>query len=149
MKINAKIIIVFSITIIVLVESVGLISFQSLQSAAIDSEVNNMKVDIASKADQINQLHLKTSKEMTLAVHQFELFPSLQTGASMNMAMNMGNNDSSSTMRVDPVASSSSEWIKDFQALFNVPVDCYLHSKGDSMYQQIVSEEQSALPTGY
>jgi len=149
MKINAKIIIVFSITIIVLVESVGLISFQSLQSAVIDSEVNNMKVDIASKADQINQLHLKTSKEMTLAVHQFELFPSLQTAGSMNMAMKMGNNDSGSTMRVDPVASSSSEWIKDFQALFNVPADCYLHSKGDSMYQQIVSEEKSALPTGY
>ena len=58
MKINAKIIIVFSITIIVLVESVGLISFQSLQSAVIDSEVNNMKVDIASKADQINQLQV-------------------------------------------------------------------------------------------
>src|SRR2546428_294567 len=38
MKINAKIIIVFSITIIILVESVGLISFQSLKSSVIDSE---------------------------------------------------------------------------------------------------------------
>ena len=103
MKINAKIIIVFSITIIILVESVGLISFQSLQSAVIDSEVNNMKADIASKADQINQLHLKASKEMTLAVHQFELFPSLQTAGSMNMAMKMGNNDSGSTMELTPL----------------------------------------------
>src|SRR5438445_37156 len=52
-------------------------------------------------------------------------------------------------MRFGPATSSSSEWIKDFQALFNVPVDCHLHSNGDSMYQQIVSEEKSALPTGY
>ena len=149
MKINAKIIIVFSITIIILVESVGLISFQSLQSAVIDSEVNHMKADIASKADEINQLHLKASKEMTLAVHQFELFPSLQTGGSMNMAMNMDNNDNSRTTRADSAPSNASEWIKDFQALFNVPATCYLHSKDDSMYQKIVSEEKSALPTGY
>ena len=149
MKINRKIIIVFSITIIVLVESVGLIGFQSLQSAVIDSEVNHMKADIASNADQINQLHLKTSKEMTFAVHRFEVSPSLQTTGSMNMAMNMGNNDSSSTMQADSAPSYTSEWIKDFQSLFNVPATCYLHSNGDSMYQKIVFEEKSALPTGY
>src|SRR5437660_9674725 len=105
MKINRKIIIVFSITIIVLVESVGLISFQSLRSAVMDSEVNNMKADIASNADQLNQLHLKTSKEMTFAVHRFEVSPFLQTAGSMNMAMNMGNNDTSSTMQAEATPS--------------------------------------------
>ncbi|HET6457827.1 MAG TPA: hypothetical protein VFG24_02980, partial [Nitrosopumilaceae archaeon] len=125
MKINAKLIIAFSITIIVLVESVGLISFQSLQSAVIDSEVSHMKADITSNAVQISQLHLKTSKEMTFAVHRFEVNPSLQTtgfmNMSMNMSMNMGNNDNSSTMQAGSAPSYTSEWIKDFQSLFNVP----------------------------
>ncbi|TLX83136.1 MAG: HAMP domain-containing protein [Thaumarchaeota archaeon] len=146
MKINQKIIIVFSITIIILVEVVGFISFQSLESAVIDSGVNDMKTNIASRVDQINHLHLEASKEMTLAVHQFELFPSLQAAGSMNM--NMGN-DNSSSMRTESVSSDSSDWIKYYQALFDVPAKCYLHPKDASMYQKIVSEEQSALPTGY
>ena len=80
-----------------------------------DSEVNNMKADIASNADQLNQLHLKTSKEMTFAVHRFEVSPFLQTAGSMNMAMNMGNNDTSSTMQAEATPSYTSEWIKDFR----------------------------------
>jgi signal transduction histidine kinase len=157
MKINLQIIIVFSIMIIALTLTVGFISFQSLESAVINSEINNMQAGIISKADQINQLHLKTSKEMTLAVHQFELFPTLQKvlsmntdmGMNMNMGMKMSNNDiNSSSTQIDPV-SITANWIKDFQALFDVPATCYLHTKDSSMYQQVVSEEESAFPTGY
>ena len=54
MKINLKIIIVFSIMIIALVLTVGFISFQSLESAVINSEINNMQTDIISKADGAN-----------------------------------------------------------------------------------------------
>src|SRR5437660_1716272 len=149
MKINLKIIIVFSIMAIALVLTVGFISFQSLESAVIDSEINNMQTTIQSKADEINQFHLKTSKEMTLAVHHFELFPTLPTAESMNMDMKMGNNDINSNSTQTDSASINNQWIKDFQAVFDVPATCYLHTKDSSMYQQIVSEEESAFPTGY
>src|SRR4029077_16094970 len=147
MKINLKISIVFSIMIIALVLTVGFISFQSLESAVINSEINDMQTTILSKADAVNQLHLKTSKEMTLAVHQLNLLPTLRKVVSMNMNMNMNmtNND----MNMNTAMDISDQWIKDFQAVFDVPATCYLHTKDSTMYQQVVSEEGSAFPSGY
>src|SRR2546428_14057275 len=50
---------------------------------------------------------------------------------------------------LDPVLISLSDYKKFFQSFLFFPATCYLHSKDDSMYQKIVSEEKSALPTGY
>ena len=140
--------------IIALVLTVGFISFQSLESAVINSEINDMQTTVVSKADAVNQLHLKTSKEMTLAVHQLDLLPTLRKVVSMNMNMNMNMtnknmNMTNNDMNMNTEMNISDQWIKDFQSVFDVPATCYLHTKDSSMYQQIVSEEQLAFPTGY
>ena len=85
MRIKFKLIIMFSLVIIVAVSSTSYISFKSLESAIIESQLRQMGHEVEIKANLIDNLNSRASEDLLFAVKNpvfvkyFEL-PDTQAG---------------------------------------------------------------------
>ena len=154
MRIKLKLIIMFSIVIIVAVLSTSYISFKSLESAIIDSQLLQMGHELEDKAHSIENLNARASEHLLFAVKNpvfvkyFEL-PETKAG-------NIYKNDVLQfTPQQRTLKNEIDQWIYNFQNMFSVDETCLIDRTGQEHTRLVMkkiapdsdlSHEESATP---
>lgn len=154
MRIKLKLIIMFSIVIIVAVLSTSYISFKSLESAIIDSQLLQMGHELEDKAHSIDNLNARASEHLLFAVKNpvfvkyFEL-PETKAG-------NIYKNDVLQfTPQQRTLKNEIDQWIYNFQNMFSVDETCLIDRTGQEHTRLVMkkiapdsdlSHEESATP---
>lgn len=154
MRIKLKLIIMFSIVIIIAVLSTSYISFKSLESAIIDSQLLQMGHELEDKAHLIDNLNARASEHLLFAVKNpvfvkyFEL-PDTKAG-------NIYQNDVLQfTPQQRTLKNELDQWIYNFQNMFSVDETCLIDRTGQEHTRLVMkkiapdsdlSHEQSATP---
>ncbi len=115
MRINQKIAIVFSIIILCTVSTISSVSFNSLESAVVESELAEMEHEVQIRANLVESLHSRASEDILFAVKNpsfveyFEL-PETRQGDNYDTNGIMQFTDSQKVAKAE-----LEQWIYDFQ----------------------------------
>jgi signal transduction histidine kinase len=153
-RLKLKLIIMFSIVIIVVVLSTSYISFKSLESAVIDSQLLQMGHEVEVKANFIDNLNARASGDLLFAVKNpvfvkyFEL-PDTKAG-------NIYKNDVLQfTPQQRTIKNELDQWIYNFQDKFSVDETCLIDRTGQEHTRLVMkkiapdsdlSHEESSTP---
>ena len=154
MRLKLKLIIMFSIVIIVVVLSTSYISFKSLESAVIDSQLLQMGHEVEVKANIIDNLNARASGDLLFAIKNpvfvkyFEL-PDTKAG-------NIYKNDVLQfTPQQRTIKNELDQWIYNFQDKFSVDETCLIDRTGQEHTRLVMkkiapdsdlSHEESSTP---
>lgn len=154
MRLKLKLILMFSIVIIVVVLSTSYISFKSLESAVIDSQLLQMGHEVEVKANFIDNLNARASGDLLFAVKNpvfvkyFEL-PDTKAG-------NIYKNDVLQfTPQQRTIKNELDQWIYNFQDKFSVDETCLIDRTGQEHTRLVMkkiapdsdlSHEESSTP---
>ncbi len=154
MRLKLKLILMFSIVIIVVVLSTSYISFKSLESAVIDSQLLQMAHEVEVKANFIDNLNARASEDLLFAVKNpvfvkyFEL-PDTKAG-------NIYKNDVLQfTPQQRTIKNELDQWIYNFQDKFSVDETCLIDRTGQEHTRLVMkkiapdsdlSHEESSTP---
>src|SRR6187200_279711 len=154
MRIKLKLIIMFSIVIIAAVVSTSYISFKSLESAIIESQLRQMGHEVEIKANLIDNLNSRASEDLLFAVKNpvfvkyFEL-PDTRAG-------NIYKNDVLQfTPQQRTIKNELDQWIYNFQDKFSVDETCLIDRTGQEHTRLVMkkiapdsdlSHEESSTP---
>ncbi len=128
-RLKLKLIIVFSIVIIAAVLSTSYISFKSLESAVIDSQLRQMGHEVEIKANLIDNLNSRASEDLLFAVKNpifvkyFEL-PDTKAGDIYK------NGVIQFTPEQRILKNELDQWIYDFQNKFSIDETCLVDKTG-------------------
>lgn len=140
LKINYKIIILFSIIIIIIVGSVSYISFQSLEYAVINSELSEMQSQVRLKANLINTLHSRASEDLLFAVKNpafVEYFELPETRAD-NIYSDEGVMQFTNNQRT--IKNELDQWIYEFQKKFHIDETCLIDHTGQEHTRLVLTD---------
>src|SRR5919202_3775627 len=153
-RLKLKLIITFSIVIISAVLSTSYISFKSLESAVIDSQLRQMGHEVEIKANLIDNLNSRASEDLLFAVKNpifvkyFEL-PDTKAG---NIYKN-GIKQFTPQQRI--LKNELDQWIYDFQNKFSIDETCLIDKTGQEHTRLVMkniapdtalSSKESATP---
>jgi len=68
MRINAKLVALFTTIIVIAICSLGFMSYTTIESAVVDARILDMKQVVIEKSNQINNLHDRASEDIVFAV---------------------------------------------------------------------------------
>ena len=128
-RLKLKLIIMFSIVIIAAVLSTSYISFKSLESAVIDSQLRQMGHEVEIKANLIDNLNSRASEDLLFAVKNpifvkyFEL-PDTKAGDIYK------NGVIQFTPQQRILKNELDQWIYDFQNKFSIDETCLIDKTG-------------------
>ncbi|MDF2422451.1 MAG: sensor histidine kinase [Nitrosopumilus sp.] len=130
MKINRKLVILFSAILVITMVITSLIAFQSVEATVIDSALQDMNSIVKFKEKEIQTLHSRASEDLVFAVKNplfiqyFEL-PDTELGNVYDE-----NDVKQFTPEQRKIKENLDNWIFDFQSKFSVDETCLIDSAG-------------------
>jgi signal transduction histidine kinase len=140
LRINLRILAVFSIIIVCSVASVAYVSFQALESAVIDSELGAMKNEVQIRSVLVESLHSKAREDILFAVanpvfeNYYEL-PDTRAGVKYD-----DNGVLQFTAQQSIVKAELEKWIDSFQARFHVDETCLIDRTGQEHARLVLNQ---------
>ena len=68
MRINAKLVALFTTIIVVTIASLGFMAYTTIESTVVDARIQDMKQVVIEKSNQIDNLHDRASEDIVFAV---------------------------------------------------------------------------------
>jgi signal transduction histidine kinase len=155
MKINFKLITLFSAILVITMIVTSLIAFQSVEATVIDSGLQDMNSLVKFKEKEIQTLHSRASEDLVFAVKNpqfvdyFEL-PDTELGNVYDE-----NDVKQFTLEQRKIKENLDNWIFDFQSKFSVDETCLIDATGQEhtrlTFQEIapdddLSSEEAGAP---
>ncbi|HKU50325.1 MAG TPA: sensor histidine kinase [Nitrososphaera sp.] len=140
MRINQKIIIVFSMVIVCTISSVSYVSFRSLESAVIDSQLEGMKHEVEIKANLIESLHARATEDILFTVKNpvFVKYYELPETRAGDRYDENGVMQFTATQRA--AKAELEQWIDNFQSKFHVDETCLVDHLGQEHARLVLNE---------
>jgi len=155
MKINYKLVILFSTILVITMGITSVVAFQAVEATVIDSELQDMKNLVQFKATEIQTLHSRASEDLVFAVKnpQFVNYFELSDTEAGNVFDENGVKQFTPAQR--EIKSDLDNWIFEFQSKFSVDETCLIDSVGQEhtrlTFQEIapdddLSSEEAGAP---
>ncbi|MDH5664984.1 MAG: sensor histidine kinase [Nitrosopumilus sp.] len=130
MKINVKLIVLFSAIMVAVTATLGFLAFNTVEASVIDSELLDMQNIVHDKSNQIETLHSRASEDIVFAAQnpKFSDYFDLSDTKSGNIYNDDGVIQFTSEQR--KLKSDLEDWIYHFQNKFTVDETCYIDRTG-------------------
>jgi signal transduction histidine kinase len=140
MRINRRIIIVFSLIIVATIASVSYVSFRTLEAAVIDSQIKEMQNEVEIRANLVESLHSRASEDILFAVKN----PVFTNYFDLPETREGNNFDENGVVQFTPqqraLKTEMEQWIYAFQSKFDVDETCVIHTPGQEQARLVLGE---------
>ena len=144
MRINAKLVALFTTIIVVTIGSLGFMAYTAIESTVVDARIQDMKQVVIEKSNQIDNLHDRASEDIVFAVKNPRFAEYFELSDTRNGNVYDDNNVLQYTSSQIEIKSKLESWIYDFQNKFTVDETCVIDRSGQ---QQTALVQKNVLPT--
>ena len=144
MRINAKLVALFTTIIVIAICSLGFMSYTTIESAVIDARILDMKQVVIEKSNQINNLHDRASEDIVFAVKNPSFADYFELEDTRHGNVYNDDNVLQYTSNQEEIKDELESWIYDFQNKFTVDETCVIDRSGQ---QQTALVQKNILPT--
>ena len=143
MRINAKLVALFTTIIVATIGSLGFMAYTTIESTVVDARIQDMKQVIIEKSNQIDNLHDRASEDIVFAVKNPRFAEYFELDDTRNGNVYDDNNVLQYTSSQIEIKSKLESWIYDFQNKFTVDETCVIDRSGQ---QQTALVQKNILP---
>ena len=143
MRINAKLVALFTTIIVIAICSLGFMSYTTIESAVIDARILDMKQVVIEKSNQINNLHDRASEDIVFAVKNPSFADYFELEDTRHGNVYNDDNVLQYTSNQEEIKDELESWIYDFQNKFTVDETCVIDRSGQ---QQTALVQKNILP---
>ena len=143
MRINAKLVALFTTIIVIAICSLGFMSYTTIESAVIDARILDMKQVVIEKSNQINNLHDRASEDIVFAVKNPSFADYFELEDTRHGNVYNDDNVLQYTSSQKEIKDKLESWIYDFQNKFTVDETCVIDRSGQ---QQTALVQKNILP---
>ena len=144
MRINAKLVALFTTIIVIAICSLGFMSYTTIESAVVDARILDMKQVVIEKSNQINNLHDRASEDIVFAVKNPSFADYFELEDTRHGNVYNDDNVLQYTSSQEEIKDELESWIYDFQNKFTVDETCVIDRSGQ---QQTALVQKNILPT--
>ena len=144
MRINAKLVALFTTIIVIAICSLGFMSYTTIESAVVDARILDMKQVVIEKSNQINNLHDRASEDIVFAVKNPSFADYFELEDTRHGNVYNDDNVLQYTSNQEEIKDELESWIYDFQNKFTVDETCVIDRSGQ---QQTALVQKNILPT--
>ena len=144
MRINAKLVALFTTIIVIAICSLGFMSYTTIESAVVDARILDMKQVVIEKSNQINNLHDRASEDIVFAVKNPSFADYFELEDTRHGNVYNDDNVLQYTSSQKEIKDKLESWIYDFQNKFTVDETCVIDRSGQ---QQTALVQKNILPT--
>ena len=144
MRINAKLVALFTTIIVVTIGSLGFMAYTAIESTVVDARIQDMKQVVIEKSNQIDNLHDRASEDIVFAVKNPRFAEYFELDDTRNGNVYDDNNVLQYTSSQIEIKSKLESWIYDFQNKFIVDETCVIDRSGQ---QHTALVQKNVLPT--
>ena len=144
MRINAKLVALFTTIIVIAICSLGFMSYTTIESAVVDARILDMKQVVIEKSNQINNLHDRASEDIVFAVKNPSFADYFELEDTRHGNVYNDDNVLQYTSNQEEIKDKLESWIYDFQNKFTVDETCVIDRSGQ---QQTALVQKNILPT--
>ena len=144
MRINAKLVALFTTIIVATIGSLGFMAYTTIESTVVDARIQDMKQVVIEKSNQIDNLHDRASEDIVFAVKNPRFAEYFELDDTRNGNVYDDNNVLQYTSSQIEIKSKLESWIYDFQNKFTVDETCVIDRSGQ---QQTALVQKNVLPT--
>ena len=143
MRINAKLVALFTTIIVATISSLGFMAYTTIESTVVDARIQDMKQVVIEKSNQIDNLHDRASEDIVFAVKNPRFAEYFELDDTRNGNVYDDNNVLQYTSSQIEIKSKLESWIYDFQNKFTVDETCVIDRSGQ---QQTALVQKNILP---
>ena len=143
MRINAKLVALFTTIIVIAICSLGFMSYTTIESAVVDARILDMKQVVIEKSNQINNLHDRASEDIVFAVKNPSFADYFELEDTRHGNVYNDDNVLQYTSNQEEIKDELESWIYDFQNKFTVDETCVIDRSGQ---QQTALVQKNILP---
>ena len=143
MRINAKLVALFTTIIVIAICSLGFMSYTTIESAVVDARILDMKQVVIEKSNQINNLHDRASEDIVFAVKNPSFADYFELEDTRHGNVYNDDNVLQYTSSQKEIKDKLESWIYDFQNKFTVDETCVIDRSGQ---QQTALVQKNILP---
>ena len=143
MRINAKLVLLFTTIIVIAICSLGFMAYTTIESAVIDARILDMKQVVIEKSNQINNLHDRASEDIVFAVKNPSFADYFELEDTRHGNVYNDDNVLQYTSNQEEIKDELESWIYDFQNKFTVDETCVIDRSGQ---QQTALVQKNILP---
>ena len=143
MRINAKLVALFTTIIVIAICSLGFMSYTTIESAVVDARILDMKQVVIEKSNQINNLHDRASEDIVFAVKNPSFADYFELKDTRHGNVYNDDNVLQYTSNQEEIKDELESWIYDFQNKFTVDETCVIDRSGQ---QQTALVQKNILP---
>ena len=143
MRINAKLVALFTTIIVIAICSLGFMAYTTIESAVIDARILDMKQVVIEKSNQINNLHDRASEDIVFAVKNPSFADYFELEDTRHGNVYNDDNVLQYTSNQEEIKDELESWIYDFQNKFTVDETCVIDRSGQ---QQTALVQKNILP---
>ena len=143
MRINAKLVALFTTIIVATIGSLGFMAYTTIESTVVDARIQDMKQVVIEKSNQIDNLHDRASEDIVFAVKNPRFAEYFELDDTRNGNIYDDNNVLQYTSSQIEIKSKLESWIYDFQNKFTVDETCVIDRSGQ---QQTALVQKNILP---
>ena len=144
MRINAKLVALFTTIIVIAICSLGFMSYTTIESAVVNARILDMKQVVIEKSNQINNLHDRASEDIVFAVKNPSFADYFELEDTRHGNVYNDDNVLQYTSNQEEIKDELESWIYDFQNKFTVDETCVIDRSGQ---QQTALVQKNILPT--
>ena len=144
MRINAKLVALFTTIIVIAICSLGFMSYTTIESAVVDARILDMKQVVIEKSNQINNLHDRASEDIVFAVKNPSFADYFELEDTRHGNVYNDDNVLQYTSSQKEIKDKLESWIYDFQNKFTVDETCVIDRSGQ---QQTALVQKNILLT--
>ena len=144
MRINAKLVALFTTIIVIAICSLGFMSYTTIESAVVNARILDMKQVVIEKSNQINNLHDRASEDIVFAVKNPSFADYFELEDTRHGNVYNDDNVLQYTSSQKEIKDKLESWIYDFQNKFTVDETCVIDRSGQ---QQTALVQKNILPT--
>ena len=143
MRINAKLVLLFTTIIVIAICSLGFMAYTTIESAVVDARILDMKQVVIEKSNQINNLHDRASEDIVFAVKNPSFADYFELEDTRHGNVYNDDNVLQYTSNQEEIKDELESWIYDFQNKFTVDETCVIDRSGQ---QQTALVQKNILP---
>ena len=143
MRINAKLVALFTTIIVIAICSLGFMSYTTIESAVVNARILDMKQVVIEKSNQINNLHDRASEDIVFAVKNPSFADYFELEDTRHGNVYNDDNVLQYTSSQKEIKDKLESWIYDFQNKFTVDETCVIDRSGQ---QQTALVQKNILP---
>ena len=143
MRINAKLVLLFTTIIVIAICSLGFMAYTTIESAVVDARILDMKQVVIEKSNQINNLHDRASEDIVFAVKNPSFADYFELEDTRHGNVYNDDNILQYTSNQEEIKDELESWIYDFQNKFTVDETCVIDRSGQ---QQTALVQKNILP---